>query len=136
MHADAGLDVSSRSFYAVIVCLPHPADTQLVALWSAVAVATLPKGLTPRLLPGTCLALITVGGTLSAGGIGNMSPHYGALVDNVTDLDVVTGDGRLVTCSPEHESELFDMVLAGQGPCGGIFRAALPLVPAPPPLAF
>ena len=35
------------------------------------------------------MALLTVGGTLNAGGIGNMSPHYGALVDNVTDLDVV-----------------------------------------------
>jgi FAD/FMN-containing dehydrogenase len=68
---------------------------------------------------------------LSAGGIGNMTPHYGALVDNVTDLDVVTGDGRLVTCSPEHESELFDMVLAGQGQCGVIVRAGLPLMPAP-----
>jgi FAD/FMN-containing dehydrogenase len=72
-----------------------------------------------------------VGGTLNAGGIGNMSPRYGALVDNVTDLDVVTGDGRLVTCSPEHESELFDMVLAGQGQCGVIVRAGLPLLPAP-----
>src|SRR5467141_1677308 len=56
---------------------------------------------------------------------------FGALVDNVTDLDVVTGDGRLVTCSPEHESELFDMVLAGQGQCGVIVRAGLPLMPAP-----
>ena len=59
-----------------------------------------------------------------------MSPHYGALVDNVSDLDVITGDGRLVTCSPEHESELFDMVLAGQGQCGVIVRAGLPLMPA------
>jgi FAD/FMN-containing dehydrogenase len=89
------------------------------------------RALTPRLFPGTFLALITVGGTLNAGGIGNMSPHYGALVDNVTDLDVVTGDGHLVTCSPELESELFDMVLAGQGQCGVIVRAGLPLIQAP-----
>src|SRR6202011_4929059 len=75
--------------------------------------------------------LITVGGTLNAGGIGNMSPNYGALVDNVTDLDVVTGDGRLAPCSPTHESGLFDMVLAGQGQCGVIVRAGLPLKPAP-----
>lgn len=40
-----------------------------------------------------------------------MTPHDGALVDNVTDLDVVTGDGRLVTCSPEGESELFALWL-------------------------
>jgi cytokinin dehydrogenase len=130
-QAEAGVVIDSRSLNAVRVRTPHSADAQPGAFWSAVADATLPKGLTPRLFPGTCLALITVGGTLSAGGIGNMTPHYGALVDNVTDLDVVTGDGRLLTCSPEHESELFDMVLAGQGQCGVIVRAGLPLVPAP-----
>jgi FAD/FMN-containing dehydrogenase len=130
-QAEAGVVIDSRSLNAVRVRTPHSADAQPGAVWSAVADATLPKGLTPRVFPGTCLALLTVGGTLSAGGIGNMSPHYGALVDNVTDLDVVTGDGRLVTCSPEHESELFDMVLAGQGQCGVIVRAGLPLMPAP-----
>ena len=130
-QAEAGVVIDSRSLNAVSVRTPHSADAQLGAFWSAVADATLPKGLTPRMFPGTCLALITIGGTLSAGGIGNMSPHYGALVDNVTDIDVVTGDGRLVTCSPEHESELFDMVLAGQGQCGVIVRAGLPLMPAP-----
>jgi cytokinin dehydrogenase len=130
-QAEAGVVIDLRSLNAVRVRTPHSADAQPGAFWSAVADATLPKGLTPRLFPGTCLALITVGGTLSAGGIGNMSPRYGALVDNVTDLDVVTGDGRLVTGSPERESELFDMVLAGQGQCGVMVRAGLPLMPAP-----
>src|SRR5713226_8251238 len=130
-QAEAGVVIDSRPLNAVRVRAPDSADAQLGALWSAVADATLPKGLTPRLFPGTCLALLTVGGTLNAGGIGLTSPHHGALVDNVTDLDVVTGDGRLVTRSPEHESELFDMVLAGQGQCGVIVRAGLPLMPAP-----
>jgi cytokinin dehydrogenase len=130
-QAEGGVVIDSRSLNTVRVRTPQSADAELGAFWSAVADATLPKGLTPHLFPGTCLALITIGGTLSAGGIGNMSPHHGALVDNVTDLDVVTGDGRLVTCSPENESELFDMVLAGQGQCGVIVRAGLPLMPAP-----
>jgi len=130
-QAEAGVVIDSRSLNAVRVRTPQSADAQPGVFWSAVADATLPKGLTPRLFPGTCLDLITVGGMLNAGGIGNMSPRYGALVDNVTDLDVVTGDGHLVTCSHEHESELFDMVLAGQGQCGVIVRAGLPLMPAP-----
>src|SRR5260370_6065089 len=124
--------IDSRSLNTVRVRTPQSADAQPGAFWSAVADATLPKGLTPRLFPGTCLALITIGGTLSAGGIGNMSPHYGALVDNVTDLDVVTGDGRLVTCSPEHESELFDMVLAAHGPFCEIYSPLPALCPLPP----
>jgi len=135
-QAEAGVVIDLRSLNAVRVRTPESADAQPGALWKVVADATLPKSLTPRLFPGTCLALLTVGGTLSAGGIGNMTPHYGALVDNVTDLDVVTGDGRLVTCSPEHESELFDMVLAGQGQCGVIVRAGLPLAPAPSHVVF
>lgn len=135
-QAEAGLVIDSRSLNAVRVRTPQSADAQPGVFWSAVADATLPKGLTPHVFPGTCLALLTVGGTLNAGGIGNMTPHHGALVDNVTDLDVVTGDGRLITCSPEHESELFDMVLAGQGQCGMIVRAGLPLMPAPTHVAL
>ncbi len=130
-QAEAGVVIDSRWLNTVRVRTSHCADSQPGAFWSAVADATLPKGLTPPVFPGTCLTLLTVGGTLNAGGIGNTSPHYGALVDNVTDLDVVTGDGRLITCSPERESELFDMVLAGQGQCGVIVRAGLPLMPAP-----
>lgn len=129
-QAEAGLVVDSRSLNAVHVRTPESADAHLGAFWSDVADATLPKGVTPRVFPATCLA-ITVGGTLSAGGLGNTSQHYGAQVDNVTELDVVTGDGRLVTCSPERESELFDVVLAGQGQCGVIVRARLRLMPAP-----
>src|SRR5258708_8194553 len=135
-QAEAGVVIDSRSLNAVHVRTPHSADAEPGAFWSAVADATLPKGLTPRVFPGTCLALITVGGMLSAGGIGQMTPHYGALVDNITDLDVVTGDGRLVTCSPEHESELFDMVLAGQGQCGVVVCAGPPPVPAAAPVVY
>src|SRR5262249_52233514 len=57
--------------------------------------------------------------------------RFGAQIDNVEELDVVTGDGRPVTCSAQHESELFDMVLAGLGQCALILRAKIRLVPAP-----
>jgi cytokinin dehydrogenase len=113
-QAEAGVVIDSRSLNTVRVRTLQSADAQPGVFWSAVADATLPKGLTPRLFPGTCIPLLTVGGMLNAGGIGNMGHHYGALVDNVTDLDVVTGDGRLVTCSSDHESELFEMVLGGR----------------------
>jgi len=135
-QVEAGVVIDLRSLNAARLRTRDSADAQPGAFWSAVADATLPRGLTPRLFPGTCLALLTVGGTLSAGGIGMTSHRYGALVDNVTDLDVVTGDGRFVTCSPEHEGELFDMVLAGQGQCGVIVRVGLPLAPAPSNVVF
>ena len=105
-------------------------DVQPGAFWANVATAAIPRGLTPPVFLATCMG-VTVGGTLSVGGIGTNSIHRGAQVDTVTELDVVTGDGRLVTCSAEREAELFEMTLAGVGQCGVIVRARLPLEPAP-----
>src|SRR5712691_11165778 len=105
-------------------------DAQPGAFWANVASQCLAKSLTPPVFPATCLAL-SVGGTLSVGGMGLTTIHHGAQVDTVTELDVVTGDGRLVTCSSDRESELFDMVLAGIGQCGIIVRARVRLMPAP-----
>ena len=56
--------------------------------------------------------------------------RYGAQVDNVFELDVVTGAGEFVTCSSDRNSELFHMTLAGLGQCGIIVRAQLRLVQA------
>jgi FAD/FMN-containing dehydrogenase len=129
-QAEAGIVIDSKTLNAVRVRSAHSMDAQPGAFWADVVTATLARGLTPRVMPATCLA-ITVGGTLSVGGIGTTSHNHGAVVDTVTELDVVTGDGRLVTCSPNRERELFDMVLAGLGQCAIIVRARMPLVPAP-----
>src|SRR5579864_2881076 len=66
-QAEAGLVIDSRSLNAVRVRTTQSADAQPGVVWSAVADATLAKGLTPRLFPGTCVELLTVGGTLNAG---------------------------------------------------------------------
>ena len=129
-QAEAGIGIDSRTLNAVQLQGTESVDAQPGAFWSVVALVTLAKGLTPQLFPATCLSL-TVGGVLSVGGIGNMSHRYGAVVDNVIELDVVTGDGRLVTCSAHRNAELFNMVLGGQGQCGIIVRARFPLTPAP-----
>ena len=134
-QADAGIVIDSRSLGAITLRNDSSVDVQPGAFWGGVALVTIARGLTPRVVPATCMAL-TVGGTLSVGGIGASSHRYGALVDNVLELDVVTGDGRLVTCSPKRESELFDMVLAGQGQCGVIVRARIPLMTAPSHVSY
>lgn len=72
---------------------------------------------------------VSVGGTLSVGGIGGASHRCGLQTDNVLALDVVTPDGELVHCPPD--SELFRRVLGGYGRAGVIVRATLPLVAAP-----
>ncbi|WP_340376686.1 FAD-binding protein [Streptomyces sp. SS7] len=99
------------------------------ARWSAVARATLAHGLTPPVF--TDYLELSVGGTLSVGGLGGQGHQHGAQVDNVTQLRVVTGAGELVRCSPTHRPDLFHAVLAGLGQCAVIVEATVRLVPAP-----
>jgi len=70
---------------------------------------------------------VTVGGTLSMAGIGVASFKYGSQGDNVVEMDVVTGDGKVVTCSPEKNDDLFWAAIAGLGAFGIITRARLKL---------
>ncbi|RJQ91264.1 FAD-binding protein [Amycolatopsis panacis] len=74
---------------------------------------------------------LSVGGTLTVGGISNQ-PGVGAQVDSVEALQVATGTGELVWCSPEQHRRLFDSALAGLGQVGVITRARLTLEPAQP----
>jgi cytokinin dehydrogenase len=73
---------------------------------------------------------LTVGGTLSVGGI-PPAVATGAQVDHVHELEVVTGDGELRRCSQAAEPELFEAVLGGLGQFGIITEATVALVPAP-----
>jgi cytokinin dehydrogenase len=79
--------------------------------------------------------MLSVGGFLSVGGESLGTRRHGAFVDQVAELDVVTGGGRLITCSAEREPELFSMMLAGMGQCGIIVRARLWVLPAPSQVA-
>jgi FAD/FMN-containing dehydrogenase len=64
------------------------------------------------------------------GGIGGSVSRYGVQADNVLALQVVTGEGEIVTCSRSRSPRLFHAVLAGLGQCGLIMRAKVRLVPA------
>jgi cytokinin dehydrogenase len=97
--------------------------------WGDVLNATLAEGLTPPVTP-DYLGL-SVGGTLSIGGISPTTFRFGAQVDNVVSLQVVTGDGRTLWCSETRRPDLFEAALAGQGQCAIIARATLRLIPAP-----
>ncbi|HEU5426337.1 MAG TPA: FAD-binding protein [Actinocrinis sp.] len=99
------------------------------ALWSALLAASLAHGLTPPVF--TDYIELSIGGTLSAGGMGGTSQHFGAQVDNVIELEVVTGSGETVACSGSRHADLFHAALAGLGQVGVITRATLPLIAAP-----
>jgi cytokinin dehydrogenase len=95
-----------------------------------VLAATLPRGLAPPGIPD--YLDLSVGGVLVVGGVGSAISRFGVLTDNVLELQVVTGRGERLTCSPTSNPGLFDAVRAGLGQVAVITRATLRLVPAPP----
>jgi FAD/FMN-containing dehydrogenase len=123
-----GLVVDMRSLATVHSIGSASADVDAGALWTSVVEAAGAVGLTPPVL--TRYTGLSVGGTLSVGGVG-VRPSFGAQVDNALELEVVTGDGRIRWCSPTRESSLFFSVLGGLGQYGVITRARVALVPAP-----
>lgn len=127
--AAGGVVIDSRTLNSVTFTGGTTVDVQPGASWGDVTQVTLAHGLTPPAM-GDSMG-ISVGGILSAGGISNSSHLYGGVVDNVDELEVVTGAGERITCSPERNRELFELTLAGMGQCGLIVRARLRLVAAP-----
>ncbi|MGW1209594.1 FAD-binding protein [Streptomyces sp. NPDC002499] len=129
-QADDGYVVDMTPLDAVR-CVPGERTlvTGAGALWRDVVRAALAEGLAPPVLPDHLGS--SVGGVLSTGGFGGSSHRFGLVADWVRELEVVTGTGECVVCSPEVEPELFHAVLAGLGQCALIVRATLRLVPAP-----
>jgi FAD/FMN-containing dehydrogenase len=133
-QVENGIVIDSSTLNAVRLHDDGFLDAQPGALWGEVVRAALARGLTPLVM--VDVPILTVGGTLSVGGTGEMTHRYGTQVDNVLELDVVTGTGEFVTCSPERNDELFHMMLAGLGQCGIIVRARLRLIRAPKVVAM
>ena len=127
--AENGIVIDSRTLNAVKLIDHDMVDVQTGASWEDVTRETLAQSLTPPAM-GDSLSL-SVGGILSAGGISNSSHLYGGVVDSVHEIDVVTGNGKLITCSNQKNTELFEVALAGMGQCGFITRARIRLIAAP-----
>ncbi|GAA3959601.1 hypothetical protein GCM10023085_47550 [Actinomadura viridis] len=124
-----GISLDMRGLAAIHEVRGDRVRVDAGATWRAVLEATLPYGLTPPVL--TDYLDLTVGGTLSAGGVGGTSHVHGTQARNVLGLRVATGDGAITSCSPARNRRLFDAVRGGMGRHGVITQATLRLVPAP-----
>jgi FAD/FMN-containing dehydrogenase len=126
---EGGVVLDMRTINTIHHVEPDRIVVDAGATWDTVLNATLARGLTPPVL--TNYLELSIGGTLAVGGIGGATSYHGMQTDNIVALNVVTGDGRELTCSATTNSDLFDAVRAGLGQCGVITQATLRLMRAP-----
>jgi cytokinin dehydrogenase len=126
-QAEAGVVIDMTTLNQIHSVTADRAVVDAGVVWRDLLLNTLPAGLTPPVL--TDYTRLTVAGTLSVGGVSGRSYRHGAQVDNVLELQVVTGEGELVTCSESSNRRLFEAALAGLGLCAIIVRATVRLVP-------
>jgi cytokinin dehydrogenase len=126
-QAKAGLVIDMSSMQEIHQIGPGYALVDGGCTWRMLLESALPAQ-TPPVLTG--FIGLSIGGTLSMGGISGMAYDKGVQVQHVLELTVVTGKGKVEVCSEHKNRKLFDHVLAGQGQCGIIVRARVKLVPA------
>lgn len=97
-------------------------------LWSQVCRYLSPRLRRPLVVTGNLLS--TVGGTLSAGGVGTSSFVHGAQIATVTKLVLVLASGEVVTVGPQ--DELFAYALGGVGQLAIIAQAQFRTQRRPP----
>lgn len=93
--------------------------------------ATLPHGVMPCVVPQ--LRSITIGGAISGVGIESSSFKFGLVHETVLEMDVLTGNGEIVTCSADNEfRDLFYGVPNSYGTLGYILKLKAKTVPVKP----
>ena len=93
--------------------------------------ATLEASLMPAVVPQ--LKTITLGGAAAGVGIEASSFRFGLVHESLLEIDVLTGDGRVLTCTPENEHrDLFFGFPNSYGTLGYALRLRAKTVPVTP----
>ena len=124
-----GISIDARAMSKIISINSTNAVVEAGVTWGQLTDAALKVGKTPPALPD--YLHLSIGGTVSIGGIGGTVQKFGLLADTVHSLDVVTGNGDLFTVSASSRPDLFNSVLSGGGQTAIILRAKVKLTAAP-----
>ena len=92
-----GLDVADFDGVLEIDPIGRTAEVQGMTTYEHLVAATLPHGLMPLCVPQ--LKTITLGGAVTGLGIESSSFRWGLPHESVIDMDVLTGDGEVLTIS-------------------------------------
>ncbi|MFJ9210563.1 FAD-binding protein [Streptomyces sp. NPDC102264] len=122
-----GISIDSRGLSKIVSIGANTAVVEAGVTWHQLTEAALAKGKMPPAMPD--YMHLSIGGTISVGGIGGTVGTYGLAVDTIESIDIVTGAGQLLTASPAVRPDLFNAALAGGGQVGIIVRATVRIVP-------
>ncbi len=125
-----GLDVSGLGGVVDLDAAQRTADVQGMCTYEDLVDVTLSHGLMPLVVPQ--LRTITLGGAVSGLGIESTSFRNGLPHESVTEMDVLTGSGELVTATPDGPAaDLFKTFPNSYGSLGYATRLKVELEPAP-----
>ncbi|HEY0495325.1 MAG TPA: FAD-binding oxidoreductase [Kutzneria sp.] len=130
-NAHPGLDVSR--FNQVLSVDPTTRTAQVggMTTYEDLADATLRHGLMPHVVPQ--LKTITLGGAVSGLGIESSSFRNGLPHESVREMEILTGDGRVVVARADNEhAELFSGFPNSYGTLGYSLRLEIDLQPVKP----
>ncbi len=122
-----------RNFCEVLAIDPGAGwvEAEGMVTYEALSAACLARGVMPAVVPQ--LKTITLGGAVAGVGIESSSHRYGLVHDTVLEIDVLLGDGRVVTCTRENEhADLFFGFPNSYGTLGYALRVKAKAVPVKP----
>ncbi len=122
------LDVSA--FSGVLGVEDGVADVLGMTTYEALVDATLPSGQMPLVVPQ--LKTITLGGAVTGLGIESSSFRNGTPHESVLEMDILTGDGQVLTCSRTQNADLFHGFPNSYGTLGYALRVRIELEPTRP----
>jgi len=106
-------------------------DAEGMTTYEGIVAATLAQGMLPAVVPQ--LKTITLGGAAAGVGIEASSFRYGLVHDTLTEIEVLTGDGRVLTCRPDNaHADLFHGFPNSYGTLGYALRLTARAVRAQP----
>ncbi len=123
----------SANFCDVLAVDPQAGwvEAEGMVTYEALTAACLKHGVMPAVVPQ--LKTITLGGAVAGVGIESSSHRYGLVHDTVLELDVLLGDGRVVTCTRDNEhADLFFGFPNSYGTLGYALRVKAKAVPVRP----
>ncbi len=131
--ATPGLDVASFDGVLEVDPIGRTAEVLGMTTYEHLVEATLPYGLSPMCVPQ--LKTITLGGAVTGLGIESASFRDGLPHESVIEMDILTGDGRILTVTGADDDPHRDLFYAfpnSYGTLGYALRLKIELEPVTP----